>query len=566
MTKPVNSFTGFFMPQSTELYLQDLSRNQKIQIAIAFAALVLFIPFLGVVHLFDWDEINFAEAAREMLVTGNFSMVQIDYQPFWEKPPLFFWMQALSMKLFGVNEFAARFPNAVCGLFTLVAIYRVGRKVVSEKLAIWWVLIYAGSFLPHFYFKSGIIDPWFNLFIFLGISHAVYIVHKLDESNWRNAILSGLFIGLAIMTKGPVALLIFMMTYGIYLIIKRFKRSMVGPKQLLVFLLSMVAVGGLWFIIEYANGRGYIIKDFIVYQIRLLQTQDAGHGGPFYYHFIVLLIGCFPASVFALRVLFKRTDKESLQGIYSLWMKILFWSVLILFSLVRTKIVHYSSMCYFPLTFLGAWGITSMLADSKRYKATVIFTAFVSILFSSLVIALPFIDLKKDWIIEQGWIKDPFALANLRAEVHWQGWEFLIGVIGIVALIVFLYSFRKKRRVAFLTLLVANVLVLNLVAVVYLPKIEQYSQGAAIEFYESKQAESCYITTIGFKSYADLFYAKKPYTSEPSHDDQWLLNGDVEREVYVVSKITKKEKINIHFPMLELLYEKNGYTFYRRVK
>jgi len=49
----------------------------------------LFIPFLGRVHLFDWDEINFAEAGREMMVSGNYLQVQIDYKPFWEKPPLF---------------------------------------------------------------------------------------------------------------------------------------------------------------------------------------------------------------------------------------------------------------------------------------------------------------------------------------------------------------------------------------------------------------------------------------------------------------------------------------------
>jgi 4-amino-4-deoxy-L-arabinose transferase-like glycosyltransferase len=74
-----------------------------IPLLIAVAALALFLPFLGSVHLFDWDEINFAESAREMLLTGDFLTVQINYQPFWEKPPLFIWMQAFSMHLFGVN-------------------------------------------------------------------------------------------------------------------------------------------------------------------------------------------------------------------------------------------------------------------------------------------------------------------------------------------------------------------------------------------------------------------------------------------------------------------------------
>ncbi len=140
---------------------------------------LLFIPFLGHVHLFDWDEINFAESAREMLVTGNYSRVQIDFEPFWEKPPLFFWLQALSMHLFGVNEFAARFPNAICGIFTLNIIFWIASKHNSPRVGMWWVLCYLGAFTPHFYFKSGIIDPWFNLFIFLGIYQLFQGKHTL---------------------------------------------------------------------------------------------------------------------------------------------------------------------------------------------------------------------------------------------------------------------------------------------------------------------------------------------------------------------------------------------------
>ena len=59
---------------------------------IILSGIIFFIPFLGKVHLFDWDEINFAESAREMIVTGNYHRVQINFQPFWEKPPLFFWL------------------------------------------------------------------------------------------------------------------------------------------------------------------------------------------------------------------------------------------------------------------------------------------------------------------------------------------------------------------------------------------------------------------------------------------------------------------------------------------
>ena len=113
-----------------------------------------------------------------MIVTGNFSRVQIDFHPFWEKPPLFFWMQALSMKAFGINEFAARFPNAVIGIFTTYYILFSGKKLYDEKFGLIWALAYMGSFLPHLYFKSGIIDPFFNFFIFLTVVFLAKSIRK----------------------------------------------------------------------------------------------------------------------------------------------------------------------------------------------------------------------------------------------------------------------------------------------------------------------------------------------------------------------------------------------------
>src|SRR4051812_28794260 len=131
-------------------------------VMIILLGALLFIPFLGHVHLFDWDEINFAECAREMIVSKDYLRAQIDFMPFWEKPPFFIWMQVISMKIFGVGAYAARFPNAFIGVITLLTLFYVGKRVVNEKMATWWVTLYAATWLPHFYFKTGIIDPTFN--------------------------------------------------------------------------------------------------------------------------------------------------------------------------------------------------------------------------------------------------------------------------------------------------------------------------------------------------------------------------------------------------------------------
>ena len=104
-------------------------------LVIVIIGTLFFLPFLGSVHLFDWDEINFAESAREMILTGNYSKVQINFSPFWEKPPLFIWMQVVCMKIFGINEFAARLPNVIFGILTLCFIYKIGRKIFKGHIA-----------------------------------------------------------------------------------------------------------------------------------------------------------------------------------------------------------------------------------------------------------------------------------------------------------------------------------------------------------------------------------------------------------------------------------------------
>jgi 4-amino-4-deoxy-L-arabinose transferase-like glycosyltransferase len=325
---------------------------------------LLFIPFLGAVHLFDWDEINFAESAREMLVSGNYSRVQIDYQPFWEKPPLFFWMQALSMQLFGVNELAARLPNAITGIATLLTFFFIGKKIKDERLGLLWAICMAGSFLPHLYFKSGIIDPVFNYFIFLGIYCLSLLVSKRGEiRTLQYAALTGLFIGLATLTKGPVAFLILLLTLGAYWATVRL-RSIMSFRSMLVFSICFIVTAGIWFVVDIRENGIDFLWQFVKYQVELLTQPVAGHGEPFYYHFIVVLVGCFPMSIIALPQLFKSTRNES-DADFRRWMLLLFWVVMILFSIVKTKIVHYSSLTYFPLSFLAACAIYSAGATKK---------------------------------------------------------------------------------------------------------------------------------------------------------------------------------------------------------
>ncbi|MBK7287848.1 MAG: glycosyltransferase family 39 protein [Flavobacteriales bacterium] len=285
--------------------MRSLSKLQ-VQLLIALVAALLFIPGLGAVHLFDWDEINSRRSPARCSPRGNWLQPQIGYVPFYEKPPLFMWMQAASMSAFGVNEFAARFPDAICGIVTLLVLFRIGERMRGRLFGLLWVLAYVGSILPHLYFRSGIIDPWFNLFIFLGFLAFIRMSDtpaSADVSNREKniaSVLAGVWLGLAVLTKGPVGILIPALCALVYWVMNRFKLYVSIPRVLLMFAMLLI-VPGLWFGADLLHNGPTFITAFFWRQVAMLSSEDAGHGGFFGYHFVVLLIGCFPASVFALQ-------------------------------------------------------------------------------------------------------------------------------------------------------------------------------------------------------------------------------------------------------------------------
>src|SRR6185312_6154646 len=543
-------------------------------IIIILSGIFFFIPFLGKVHLFDWDEINFAESAREMIVTGNYHRVQINFEPFWEKPPLFFWLQVGAMKLFGINEFAARFPNAICGIISLVTFFLIGKKFKSSRFGFIWAISYLGSFLPHLYFKSGIIDPVFNYFIFLGIYFMYLSVSKdIFKNKYLYSAVGGLFIGLATLTKGPVGLLVFLIAFFIYFLFTRFK-NFPNIKKILLFIFFFTVICLLWFGEEIMKNGFWFLKEFLAYQVDLFLHPVASHGEPFYYHFVVVFIGCFPISVIALPVLFRKdrglwrhksgSGELEMNKYFLTLMKILFWTVMILFSITTTKIVHYSSLTYYPLSFMAACYLDFLVVKQQKIRIPLlILIACMGFVFSFLLAALPYVANHHELILP--YLKDPYAAASLNVNVHWSGFESLIGVgyfIAVISAVLFFY--KKKNRIAIVFLFYSTAICLFVYLLAVVPKIEKYSQGPAIDFYETLQGKDVYVWPIGFKSYAQYFYAKKPATPVYGEkDEQFLLKGNITKPAFFVVKIT-----NIGFDTscnnCTLIKQEGGFKFYKR--
>lgn len=556
---------------------------KKDYLVILLLGFIFYVPFLGGVHLFDWDEINFAEAAREMIASGDYFHVQIDFLPFWEKPPLFIWMQVLAMKLFGVNEFAARFPNAICGIITLLFLFSIGKKLHSKSFGWIWVLTYLGSILPHLYFRSGIIDPWFNFLIFSSLYYLILVFSnqensgKVKNSNNKNSTLfyAGVLLGLAVLTKGPAAILLVGLTGFVYWVSLRFKMYFTIP-QVLIYGFSTILVTGLWFGVEWIMNGSWFIREFTTYQIRLFSTQDAGHGGFPGYHFVVLLFGCFPASIFAIPALINsplllEKTSQQWQIDFRKWMVILFWVVLILFSIVQSKIVHYSSLCYFPLTYLSA---TYLYSISKNKKGINLKIANVLLIFgvfiSSIFIALPFVGMNIE-LLKPLFANDLFATANLEAEINWSVVDILPGVVLLLTVMVSFFKIKKikfegrKNYMPPIQILFGGVAIfITMSLFFFINRIEGYSQNAVIEFYKSLENKEVYVKNVGFKSYAPLFYTKKQANlRRENRSYKWLTEGKIDRDAYFVTKINNDGGLK-KFSDIKEIGSKNGFVFFKR--
>src|SRR5205807_8282358 len=166
----------------------------------------------GAPSLWDIDEGHNAEAAREMLDSGNWLVPTFNFQLRDHKPPLLYWLQIAGYEWFGVNEFAARLPSALAALTAVLLAYELGRLMFgpSAGLLAGLILGSAGMFCAADHFANP--DSLLNM-LTLATFYVFWrgVKRSTDASRLNGGwwfIPAALLIGLAVMTKGPVGLLL----------------------------------------------------------------------------------------------------------------------------------------------------------------------------------------------------------------------------------------------------------------------------------------------------------------------------------------------------------------------
>ena len=532
-----------------------LRRQQSPLIPLSFIALLLIIYSIGLgrVHLFDWDEINFAECAREMRISGEYRYAQIGFLPFWEKPPLFFWIQAASMALWGETEWAARLPNVLIMGITLWLLYLLGKRWHGPFFGWLWVFFYGTALLPAFYARSGLIDPLFNLFMLLSAMSGSQAFRE-GASPWKAGLWTGLWMALATLTKGPVGIglpALALLTMGLTQrqIKALFQMGLTATIPVLLFI-------GSWISLLYFSNKGYLISDFWAYQWRLFSTADAGHAGPWYYHVVLWVVGLLPASPWAVMALRRlRLPNLPIPAQNLLWLTL--WT-LVIFSLVKTKIIHYSSLGYFGVTYLSALGWQKHRKASLPWLLSA--TGLLILMVFSILAPL-FMKQTSSWL---NWVKGDFAREALRSQpVAWSGWEGWPSLLCLAALGL-LFIKRMSRSLRLLGLGGLTVVWQSFVLWVYVPRAEAYSQEPLIRFCMQAASEGAVVWPLGFKSYAPYFYGRM---MPPLSPGRWgsvaafeaaLLRGEA-GPVYFVSRVDRYKPLAEELG-LRLVEQAGGYV------
>jgi 4-amino-4-deoxy-L-arabinose transferase-like glycosyltransferase len=320
------------------------------RLALAIAIAVGFFYNLHAFPLFDLDEGAFSEATREMLARGDFISPYLYGAPRFDKPVMIHWLQMASVGLLGWNEFALRLPSAVAASVWVLLIYGFLRRVRDERTGIYAAVAMAASLEIPVIAKAAIADAVLNLFLTAALL-AAYLYYREGRKAWLYACFAAM--GLGFLTKGPVAVLIPLVTTLVFYLSegrwRAWRRAAFDPAGLLIF----IAVALPWYAVQYLHqGNAFIEGFFFKHNLGRFENPMESHSGNILYYVPVVILGVLPytAVLFSTLARGRALWRDELGRFGLIW----FGFVLVFFSLSGTKLPHYVVYGYPGLFMLMA--------------------------------------------------------------------------------------------------------------------------------------------------------------------------------------------------------------------
>ncbi|MFH2044232.1 MAG: phospholipid carrier-dependent glycosyltransferase [Pseudomonadota bacterium] len=374
---------------------------KKYTIALIALYILCYILPLGYRDLVIPDETRYAEIAREMISGGDWVVPHLNGLRYFEKPVLGYWAHAFSIMLFGENNFAVRFPSALAvglsALLIYLLVFRVFRKEDKNNYlpTVLAVLVFLTSFEVLGLGNTAVLDSIFALFLTASIAF-FFVASEENIKSGREKLfllLSGIFCGLAFLTKGFLAFALPIMVIAPYLVWQKRYKDILRMSWLPLLFAVLVSLP--WSIAIYLREPDFWHYFVWTEHIQRFMANNAQHSKSFWFFCLIspaaLLPWTFliPATVAGIRMQIKTLGASSRLVRFSIcWLVLPF----LFFSLSKGKLITYILPCFAPFAVLMALGLSNMTEKVKNrsFKFGVV---SAGILFSLILLAFIYIQL-----------------------------------------------------------------------------------------------------------------------------------------------------------------------------
>ena len=312
-------------------------------IILAALAMPYFIN-LGASSIWDGSEAFYAETPREMLVSGDWLSPRFNFEPRVNKPPLTYWVIAVSYKIFGVNEFAVRLPGALAALGIILFSWGAAWSFHGPRAALFAAAIAAVT--PRIFILERRL-PIDILLLFFLTGTLFFMLRAVTKNDALNRRCAYIFAALGFMTKGPIAIIIPAGAILVWMLYAgKFRLPIRAMLEGAVIFLCIVLP---WYILSYqAHGWDYIVQFFLSDNLGRFASESFGPSRGFLYYIPIWFSDFFPwafigtAALVSLRRGFRERMKDASFGLPFFWCALTF----LIFSFSKNKQEYYIAPMY----------------------------------------------------------------------------------------------------------------------------------------------------------------------------------------------------------------------------
>lgn len=496
---------------------KDIRIRHAVLIVVALWAL-FFLTGTFQLPLVPRDEPRYAAVAEDMLESGDFVTPTIEHRPWFEKPPLVYWLIVLSYSVFGVSGWASRFPSIIVTLATLLLLFQFARKEYGTEAGVFSVAIC--STLVHFWIMGRAVSPDISL-VFFEMAALYFMFYGLEERTRYYLSLGQICMGLAFLAKGPVGVIIPLGILFLYQIVRgkfmQAVKAVFNPSGVMLFSL----VGLPWYLIMFRlHGYAFVKEFFLVHNVDRFTGASRQHPFKIYYYLPIFLGSLyiwtpfFPAFLGRIREILRQRSTELF---FLIWIAF----PLLFFSASVNKMHNYILIVYPAVALLLARTLTMMKsigAPARRSLLVLIVAELISVFF-----ALSRFSNHKTALITGGVLMLTMSAAVLLSGVTVRRAVSLLLAKGFMLLIVilaFLRPYGKEMEKAYSSV-----------------NLERASDNVSVFFYKEPRYD--------FWFYSDSFF--------PTIKSEGELNKLIETHKEIVLIIKSEYKQSIRLPDERLL-------------